>query len=279
MDITSYILSKKYVDATVEDTLAGAGALKGAPCQIQSIEPVAGGNNITFLWKLEDGTTRTSTVFVKDGLNGEKGKDGLNGKDGKDGKDGLNGRDGVDGQPGRDGLDGKDGENGKDGADGKDGYTPVKGVDYFDGTDGAQGEPGYTPIKGIDYFDGANGVDGVGIENIETSTEINDGVVETLITIYLSNGNQETFTMTAERGVPGKDGINGADGKDGKDGKDGIDGVDGATPEIGENGNWIIDGVDTGKVAAPDLTNYYDKDNFISLSDEEIDQLCVDEEE
>lgn len=33
----------------------------------------------------------------------------------------------------------------------------------------------------------------------------------------------------------------------GQDGKDGKDGVDGFTPVIGENGNWFIDGVDTGK--------------------------------
>lgn len=38
-----------------------------------------------------------------------------------------------------------------------------------------------------------------------------------------------------------------AKGQDGKDGKDGKDGVDGFTPVIGPNGNWFIDGVDTGK--------------------------------
>lgn len=37
------------------------------------------------------------------------------------------------------------------------------------------------------------------------------------------------------------------DVEDGKyNGKDGIDGKDGITPAIGENGNWFIDGVDTG---------------------------------
>ena len=45
-------------------------------------------------------------------------------------------------------------------------------------------------------------------------------------------------------GLPGAPGV---PGKDGKDGKDGTDGADGATPEIGVNGNWWIDGVDTGK--------------------------------
>jgi hypothetical protein len=78
--------------------------------------------------------------------------------------------------------------------------------------------------------------------------------------------------------VNGRDGTNGADGKDGKDGADGKDGKDGATPEIGENGNWIIDGQDTGVVAAPDLSSYYSEENFIPLTDAEIDQLCSDGE-
>jgi hypothetical protein len=90
--------------------------------------------------------------------------------------------------------------------------------------------------------------------------------------------------MTTERGLPGKDGINGTNGNDGKDGidgrdgRDGQDGQDGATPEIGDNGHWIIDGVDTGVVAAPDLSSYYSEDNFIPLTDAEIDQLCSDKE-
>jgi hypothetical protein len=60
--------------------------------------------------------------------------------------------------------------------------------------------------------------------------------------------------------------------------KDGAEGANGVTPEIGANGNWFIAGVDTGVVAAPDLAGYYNEDNFIPLTDEEIDQLCSDEE-
>lgn len=56
------------------------------------------------------------------------------------------------------------------------------------------------------------------------------------------------------------------------------DGEEGATPEIGANGNWYIGGVDTGVVAAPDLAGFYNEDNFIPLTDAEIDQLCADEE-
>lgn len=69
MDISSYILSKRYVDETV----IGAGALKGAPCQIESIETTDDGNIITFSWELSDGSKRTSVVTIK---NGEEGTDG-----------------------------------------------------------------------------------------------------------------------------------------------------------------------------------------------------------
>lgn len=43
-------------------------------------------------------------------------------------------------------------------------------------------------------------------------------------------------------------GENGTDGTDGENGQNGTNGVDGKTPtiEIGTNGNWIINGVDTG---------------------------------
>ena len=44
--------------------------------------------------------------------------------------------------------------------------------------------------------------------------------------------------------------LKGTDGKDGQNGKDGVDGQDGATPEIGDNGNWYINGTDTGVKAA-----------------------------
>jgi hypothetical protein len=119
MDITSYILSKRYVDETV----VGAGALKGASCQIESIKETEEGNIITFVWEYTDGTKGTASITVK---NGEEG-------------------------------------------------------------------------------------------------------------------------------------------------------TDGATPEIGSNGNWWIGGVDTGVVAAPDMAGYFNEDNLVALTNEEIDQLCVEE--
>ena len=66
----------------IDETLAGAGALKGASCQIQSITDITGGKRITFEWELNDGTSETSTLDV---MNGAKGEDGANGQDGVDG--------------------------------------------------------------------------------------------------------------------------------------------------------------------------------------------------
>ena len=67
---------------------------------------------------------------------------------------------------------------------------------------------------------------------ITSVTPTNSGIV-----ITLSNGNKYEIT----NGVNGKDGSNGTNGKDGKDG---------SVVTIGENGNWFIDGEDTGMAAA-----------------------------
>lgn len=66
--LESYALSKKYT----KDSLDGAGALKGSPCEIQSITPITkngkNGNRITFSWTGTSGTVYTDTLDVMDGL-------------------------------------------------------------------------------------------------------------------------------------------------------------------------------------------------------------------
>lgn len=66
MDIITYILSKKYTN----DSLDGIGAVKGAPCRISKIEPIEGGNKITFAWTSNSGVESTNTLIVKDGEQG-----------------------------------------------------------------------------------------------------------------------------------------------------------------------------------------------------------------
>lgn len=73
--LEAYILARAYTKQAVE----GAGALKGAPCQIQSITPITGGNRITFAWENSEGETETDTLDVMDGTNGTDGTDGTDG--------------------------------------------------------------------------------------------------------------------------------------------------------------------------------------------------------
>lgn len=65
--LQAYVLGKKYTDETAEEF----GALKGASAQIQSIVPITGGNRITFEWVNSAGATRTSTLDVMNGTDGE----------------------------------------------------------------------------------------------------------------------------------------------------------------------------------------------------------------
>ena len=66
----TYAVARKYTD----DTVAGAGAVAGKPCQIQSITDITGGHRVTFLWVDNSSVSHTSTMDVMDG---EKGDDGL----------------------------------------------------------------------------------------------------------------------------------------------------------------------------------------------------------
>ena len=111
--LIGYVLAKGYVDKT----LTGVGAIRGASCQIHSITPVAGGNNVVFSWVDNSGSTHLSTpMFVADGkssydlwlaagntgteaqfLASLKGADGTTGPQGPKGEAGPQGADGQDG--------------------------------------------------------------------------------------------------------------------------------------------------------------------------------------
>ena len=120
-------------------------------------------------------------------------------------------------------INGENGEQGIKGEPGKDGHTPEVKI----------GENGNWIIDGVDTEISAKGVQGEtgnGIEKIElTDTKEN---VDTY-TIFFTDGTTTTFTVT--NGVDGEQGIQGEPGKDGHT----------PTIEIGENGNRIIDGVDS----------------------------------
>ena len=63
---STYALAKKYTDKTVE----GLGAIKGANCVVKETKTVDGGTEVTFEWTGTSGTKETTTIFVK---NGEQG--------------------------------------------------------------------------------------------------------------------------------------------------------------------------------------------------------------
>lgn len=69
MDIITYALSKKYTEK-MADSL---GSLKGAPCTIKKVTEKDNGVDITFEWIGKSGASETTTIFIKNGLDGEQG--------------------------------------------------------------------------------------------------------------------------------------------------------------------------------------------------------------
>ena len=211
---------------------------------------------------------KTSGTWIHTGnIKGEQGNQGNDGIDGLDGTAVLTGE----GEPST--------EIGKDGDSFIDLLTwdyyvkendewilkgNIKGTDGIDGIDGTavltgEGEPSvgtgkngdsYIDLSTWNYYvkendewvlkgnikgtDGTDGEDGNGIVSIELTSS--SGNIDTY-TITYDNGDTTTFTIT--NGVDGEQGIQGEPGEDGH------------TPviTIGENGNWYIDGEDTGVLA------------------------------
>lgn len=63
MDIITYALSRKYTEATAD----ALGAVKGAPCRIESITKVDGTNIVKFKWIGDSGAVNYSIMTVADG--------------------------------------------------------------------------------------------------------------------------------------------------------------------------------------------------------------------
>ena len=70
LSVETLAVARKYTD----DSLAGAGAVAGVPCKIQSITAITGGNRVTFLWTDNNGDDHTSAMDVMNGADGEDGK-------------------------------------------------------------------------------------------------------------------------------------------------------------------------------------------------------------
>ena len=64
LSAVTYALCKKYTDASLD----GVGALKGAPCKVQSVVKTDGRSVVTLEWKSDSGIVQTSKVYVNDGV-------------------------------------------------------------------------------------------------------------------------------------------------------------------------------------------------------------------
>ena len=56
LSVETLAVARKYTD----DSLAGAGAVAGVPCKIQSITAITGGNRVTFLWTDNNGDDQSN---------------------------------------------------------------------------------------------------------------------------------------------------------------------------------------------------------------------------
>ncbi|MDY5813319.1 MAG: hypothetical protein SPJ97_02170 [Bacteroides sp.] len=126
------------------------------------------------------------------------------------------------------------GKKGKDGINGKDGHTPVLEI----------GKNGNWYIDGNDTGKSSKGQDGVTPVVSAKKDDSNPNDPNFYWTIKY--GNEEAKFILDPAGNKIK-----ANGEKGDKGDPGINGQDGHTPtiEIGENGNWYIDGHDTQKPA------------------------------
>ena len=73
MDIIDIVLSKKYTDESLKGI---TGALAGKNCTIKSATKADGVTTVVFAWTADDGTEKTTTIQVNDGVKGEIGDKG-----------------------------------------------------------------------------------------------------------------------------------------------------------------------------------------------------------
>lgn len=77
ISIETLVASKKFTSETV----LGGGAVVGKNVTISSITPIDGGNRITFSYTLDNGTVKTSTLDVMNGVDGKDGSGSSTGEE------------------------------------------------------------------------------------------------------------------------------------------------------------------------------------------------------
>lgn len=244
-------LAQKYTD----DSLAGAGAVAGKPCQIQSITPITGGNRVTFLWEDNSGVSHTSTMDVMDGaqgLQGEKGDRGEQGLQGEQGIQGVQGLQGIQGERGPQGVQGIQGIQGIQGAKGDDGYPFLIYKQYDDISDFNASD---FPEIGLMFM--------VMVEDYDPETHDPIGYP---IYRYTGTGNPPYSLVVhlasqgikGEKGDKGDTGAQGIQGEKGDRGEKGDTGAQGIQGVQGETGAGVADGGTTGQVLVKASNTDYD---------------------
>ena len=239
-----------------ESQQPGSGAGQGQGEVVRSVSKIEKTNTYGLIDEYTitytDGTT--SIFIVTNGKDGEPGVQGFPGVDGHTPTITIdeNGHWVIDGVTTSFDAVGPQGPQGPQGPAGQDGLTPYIGVNgnwWIGETDtgvkaqGQNGEDGYIPligengnwwIGGTDTGVPAQGQAGRGIASIDKTDS--QGLID-VYTITYTDGTTSTFFVT--------------NGSDGSAQGQGVPGQDGHTPviTIGENGNWFVDGVDTGTKA------------------------------
>jgi len=106
-------IAQKYTD----DSIAGGGISAGKNCKVDSIEEIEGGHKVTFKWNLDNGTEKTQTMLVMDGVDGATGEKGDPGDPGPTGPAGEAGPQGPKGDTGEQGPKGDKGDPGESGSE------------------------------------------------------------------------------------------------------------------------------------------------------------------
>lgn len=267
ISIETLVASKKFTSETV----LGGGAVVGKNVTISSITPIEGGNRVTFSYTLDDGTVKTSTMDVMDGVDGKDPSITI----------GANNNWFVNGVDTRVKAKGEKGDTGS-GFNTTRQYSSVS--DMMDDTNPANDSEIVVVVLdnvGNFYMRLSSYVDPDGITNgylpIGSAQDIStikgdpgkDGTDG--ITPHIDSATKHWFIGTHDTGVKAE-GVDGTDGEDGvtphidsvtkhwmigsqdtgiiAEGQDGKDGVDGITPHIdATTKHWFIGDIDTGILA------------------------------
>ena len=190
---------------------------------------------------------------------GEQGPAGPQGETGATGAQGPQGPAGLAGANGEDGEDGTVitvGENGNWFLDGVDSGVSAKGVAGIAGTKIEIGENGNWLLDGVDSGISAQGAKGEG--TVITVGENGNWFLDGADSGVPARGEQGETGATGpagpqgdkgdkgDKGETGATGPTGPQGPQGEQGEQGAAGKDGTVISIGANGNWYLDGVDSG---------------------------------